>query len=268
MLHLLRHVFPLQWCLRTRLRTLACGLALWAALPASAMAATLTVFAAASLTNAYEEIGAAFHQKTGHVVRFSFAASSALARQIESGAPADLFASADEQWMDYLATRKRIVPDSRFSPVGNQLVMVAPTAQARPLELRPGFDLAGALGKGRLATGDPAHVPVGKYAQSALTALGVWNIAEPKLVRADSVRAALALVERGEVPLGIVYATDAAVARGVAVVGRFPASSHAPIQYPVAIVAGRDAPPAREFLAFLRSETALAIYRKYGFLIR
>jgi molybdate transport system substrate-binding protein len=233
-----------------------------------ARADTLVVFAAASLTNALQDIGKAFEAKTGHTVRFSFAASSALARQIEAGAQAQVFLSADEQWMDYLAARGLIVPASRIDLLGNSLVLVTPAGRTAQVELKPGFDLARLLGDDRLATGDPTHVPVGKYAKDALIHLGVWGMAERKLVRADSVRAALVLVERGEVPAGIVYATDAAMTPKVRIAARFPADSHPPITYPAAIIAGQDGPAARAFHAWLRSEPAKAVFRRHGFSIR
>ena len=236
--------------------------------PFAAFAADLTVFAAASLTNAFEDIGRLYQQKTGTQARFSFASSSTLAKQIESGAPAGVFASADEQWMDYLAQRNLIVPESRKPLVGNSLVLVVPAANRVTVNLKPGFDLAKFLGNERLATGDPAHVPVGKYAQDALTKLGLWGVAEPRLVRADSVRSALTFVERGEVAAGIVYATDAAITDKVRVAGVFPADSHAPITYPVALVAGRDTQEARTFLAFVQRAEATAILRRYGFTVR
>lgn len=232
-------------------------------------AAEITVFAAASLTNAFEEVGALYQARTGRTVRQSFAASSTLAKQLESGAPANIFASADEQWMDWAAQRRLIVPDSRRALLGNRLVLV--TAADRPVrvELRPGFDLAALLGaNGRLATGDPAHVPAGRYARKALEQLGVWAVAEPRLVRADSVRAALALVERGEVPAGIVYATDAAASRKVRVAAIFPEDAHAPIVYPIALIARQDTADARDFFEFLQGGPAQAVYRKYGFEVR
>lgn len=234
-----------------------------------AAAAEVTVFAAASLTNAFEEIAALYQARAPHTVRQSFAASSALAKQLESGAPANIFASADAQWMDWAAQRRLIVPDSRRALLGNRLVLVTAADQPVRIELRPGFDLAALLGPtGRLATGDPAHVPVGRYAQQALQRLGVWALAEPRLVRADSVRAALALVERGEVPAGIVYATDAAVSKSVRVAAVFPEGSHAPIVYPMALVAGQDTVAARDFFAFLQGEQAQVAYRRHGFDVR
>lgn len=230
-----------------------------------AAAPVVTVFAASSLTDVLEEIGNAYMADTGISVRFSFAASSALARQIESGAPADAFISADQQWMDYLATRRLIQPASRADIVTNSLVLVAPAGSTLRLQIAPGFALAQALGdKGRIATGDPAIVPVGKYARDALQALGVWNSVATRLVPADNVRAALNFVALGEVPLGIVYATDARGNAKVRVVDTFPASSHEPITYPAALTARGGADAAR-FVQFLRGATARAIFAKYGF---
>ncbi len=225
----------------------------------------VTAFAAASLTDACNKIGELYRKRTGGVIKFSFAASSTLARQIAAGAGADIFASADEEWMDYLQRRNLVIGATRVSILGNQLVLVAQAASALQVDIRPNFDLAGLLGNGRLATGDPAHVPVGRYAQQALQALGVWKIAEPRLARADNVRAALALVERGEAPLGIVYATDARLTKHVKVVGVFPPASHQPIVYPFAIVMGRDRPKVNAFFAFLTSSNARQVFRDEGF---
>jgi molybdate transport system substrate-binding protein len=228
----------------------------------------LTVYAASSLTMAVDELAAAFTAQSGMRVRTSYAATSTLARQIESGAEADVFISADQLWMDYLAARSRIVAGTRTDVLGNRLVLVVPSDRPVTVELRPGFDLAGLLGRGRLATGDPSHVPAGRYARQALTALGVWSVAEPRLVPAESVRAALALVERGEVPAGIVYESDAILSARVHVAGVFPAASHDPIVYAAAIVAGRDQPVARQFLGFLKSAAAGAVFTKYHFSVR
>jgi molybdate transport system substrate-binding protein len=227
----------------------------------------VTVFAAASLTDAMRALGGAWQARGNPAPRLSFASSSALARQIEQGAPADLFASADEPWMDYLQQRNLIVNGTRVSPLGNALVLVAPADRARPVTLARGTDLAAILGpNGRIATGDPAHVPVGRYAQAALEWMGQWQALAPRLARADNVRAALLLVERGEAPLGIVYATDAAASPGLRVVGTFPAESHAPITYPFALTrrAEGDA-QARALLAFLTGAEALPIWQRFGF---
>ncbi|MDJ0388944.1 molybdate ABC transporter substrate-binding protein [Roseomonas sp. E05] len=248
-------------------RTLLAALLAAPALPRVARAqAPLTIFAAASLQDALRAQAAAW-EKAGHPApRISFAASSTLARQIEQGAPADLFASADEQWMDYLAKRDLILPDSRRATLSNSLVLIAPPDQAQPLEPREGVDLLARLGPdGRLAVGDPAHVPAGIYAKQALTSLGLWEGLEPRLARADNVRAALLLVERGEAPLGIVYGTDARVAK-VAVVGTFPAESHPPISYPFALTRlARGRPEAGALLDFLTGPEAAPRWRQFGF---
>jgi molybdate transport system substrate-binding protein len=224
----------------------------------------LLVFAAASLTDVMERIGTAYTHATGQKVRFSFAASSALARQIEAGARADVFASADIEWMDYLQARSLIERKSRRDLLGNRLVLVAPANSSLRLHIEKGFDLVGALAGGRLATGDPDSVPVGRYARSALTALGVWNDVADRLVRAENVRSALAFVSRGEAPLGIVYETDARIDKGVRVVDTFPENAHLPIIYPVAAIADRKSGSDR-FLEFLRSDTARAACVEFGF---
>ncbi|MGE4062611.1 MAG: molybdate ABC transporter substrate-binding protein [Rhodospirillaceae bacterium] len=228
----------------------------------------LLVFAAASLTEALTDIGAAYAKTGAAAPVFSFAASSALARQIESGAPAALFISADEEWMDYLAARKLIDPRSRISFLGNTLVLVVPAGESLGVAVVPGFDLARALKGRRLALADPTSVPAGRYAQSALTSLGAWPAVEPLVVRADNVRGALLFVARKEAAAGIVYATDAALSDKIEIVGTFPASSHPPISYPTAIVAGNDRPAARAFRDFLLGDQAKAIYRRYGFAVR
>jgi molybdate transport system substrate-binding protein len=225
----------------------------------------LTVFAASSLTDVMEQIGRAYTASTRVPVRFSFAASSALARQVESGAPADVFVSADQEWMDYLATRNRIRPATRADVAGNALVLVAPADSRVQLRIAPGFAIGAALGRGgRLSTGDPASVPVGKYAKEALTNLKVWNVVEPRLIPADNVRAALNFVALGEAPLGIVYATDARGNAKVRVVDTFPATSHARISYPAAVTVTGGA-EAAGFVQFLRGEAARAIFDNAGF---
>jgi molybdate transport system substrate-binding protein len=222
------------------------------------------VFAAASLTNVLDEIGTAYTRQTQQPVKFSYAASSALARQLEAGARADVFFSADLEWMDYAQARGLIDRATRRSVLGNRLALVAPTDSKIELKIAPGFALAAALGRGRLATGDPESVPVGKYARSALTALGVWDDVADRLVRADNVRSALAFIARGETPLGIVYETDAKIEKRVRVVDFFPADSHPPIVYPVAATA-RARPAARQFVEFLQSASAQEAFKKYGF---
>lgn len=224
----------------------------------------LLVFGAASLTDVLEEIGAAYARDTGQSVKFSFASSSALARQIESGARVDVFASADLEWMDYLQSRNLINASTRRMVVGNRLVLIAPRDSTITVKLAPNVPLAAALGRGRLATGDPDTVPVGRYARSALTSLGVWNQIADRLVRADNVRSAMAFVARGEVPLGIVYETDAAVDKRVRVVDVFPADSHLPITYPVATTAIAR-PGAKQFVDYLFGDAAQAAFKKFGF---
>ena len=230
-----------------------------------AAAQSVTVFAAASLTTALHDVAQRYREAGGGTIRFSFAASSTLAKQIESGAQADVFIAADEPWMDYLQARKLIEQSTRTSVLGNALVLITPAARRAAVAIATGFPLAAMIGDGRLATGDPAHVPVGRYAQQALTALGVWDAVAPKLARADNARAALLLVERGEAPFGIVYATDAAASDKVHVAGTFPAGTHAPVSYPMAIVAGRDRPEVRRLFAFLTSPPALDAFRRAGF---
>jgi molybdate transport system substrate-binding protein len=223
------------------------------------------VFAAASLTDVLQEVGDAYTADTKAPVRFSFAASSALARQIESGAPADAFISADQEWMDYLQTHKLIATDTRINLLANSLVLVAPANSTLQLKIAPGFALAAALGKkGRLATGDPASVPAGRYAQAALTSLSVWSSVEQRLVPADNVRTALNFVARGEVPLGIVYFTDAKSDPKVRIVDTFPATSHAPITYPAAITT-TGSPDAAAFLRYVRGAKAQTIFDRAGF---
>jgi molybdate transport system substrate-binding protein len=196
----------------------------------------------------------------------SFGSSSTLARQIEQGAPADLFASADEKWMDYLADRKLIAAETRKDLLGNDLVLVVSAEKPQRVTIGPGFDLLGMLGpNGRVATGDPAHVPVGIYAEQALRKLGIWDAVSTHLARTEDVRAALLLVERGEAPAGIVYATDAAVSKGVTVAGVFPADSHDPVSYPFALAKAGDTPEARALMAFLAGPQARAIFVARGF---
>ncbi|MBP0447014.1 molybdate ABC transporter substrate-binding protein [Roseomonas sp. SSH11] len=229
------------------------------------------VFAAASLADAMRALGEAWRADGNPVPRFSFAASSALARQMEQGAPADIFASADEAWMDYAAQRGLILGETRVSPVGNALVLIAPAGAAQaPVPLTPGTDLAALLGpSGRLATGDPAHVPAGRYAQAALTWMGQWGSLASRIARADNVRSALLLVERGEAPLGIVYATDAAASDQVRVIGTFPGGSHPAIRYPFALTRRAAANGhARAFLGFATGPGAAGTYRRLGFTLR
>ena len=224
----------------------------------------LIVFAAASLTNALQEVGDGFTQDSSIPVKFSFAASSALARQIENDARADVFFSADIDWMDYLQSRKLIQNHTRHDVLGNRLVLVAPADSKIVLKIGPHFPLAATLGKGRLSTGDPDSVPVGRYAREALTKLDVWNDIEARLVQADSVRSALAFVDRGEASLGIVYATDAKIDNKVRVVDVFPDNTHMPIVYPIAVTAVAKS-DAIKFVDYIRGPVGDATFKKYGF---
>jgi molybdate transport system substrate-binding protein len=249
--------------MRSWLKPLAAALALAAALPARAEPADVTVFAAASLKNALDRIVADHQAATGQRVAVSYAASSALARQIEQGAPADLFVSADLDWMDYLQARNLIRPESRRNLVGNRIVLVAPAERAAPLALEPGA-LAAALGAGRFATAAVATVPAGRYGKAALESLGLWGTVAPRLAEAENVRAALTFVARGEAPLWLVYETDARAEPRVAVVARLPETSHPPIVYPAALTAAAR-PGAARFAEALRSPAARETFAREGF---
>jgi molybdate transport system substrate-binding protein len=227
-------------------------------------AGSITVFGAASLTNVLQDLGDEFTRQSSIAVRFSFAASSALAKQIENGAPADVFFSADSDWMNYLQERNLIQPNTRRDALGNRLVLIAPLDSKVQLKIAPNFALAAALGTGHLATGDPDSVPVGRYAKEALMRLGVWDSVAERMVRADSVRSALAFVDRGEAPLGIVYETDALIDKRVRLVDAFPADSHAPIIYPVALTKSAK-PAAAKFIAYLRGPAGDVAFSHYGF---
>jgi molybdate transport system substrate-binding protein len=228
---------------------------------------SITVFAAASMKNALDDADAAFSRQSGLKVVASYDASSALIKQIEAGAPADVFVSADLNWMDYGAEKKLINKDTRVNLLGNTLVLIAPKdSKIGNVRIGPGFDLATLAGDGRIATGDVKAVPAGIYAKEALEKLGIWSAVEPKMAMTSNVRAALILVARGEAPLGIVYSTDAKVEPGVKIVGTFPEDSHPPIVYPVA--ATRHAKPdTAAYIAFLRSPAARAIFERYGFAV-
>jgi molybdate transport system substrate-binding protein len=223
------------------------------------------VLAAASMQEALEEAASAFARGGRPRPVLSFAASSALARQITAGARADLFVSADEPWMDDLQRRNLLARGTRANLAGNRLVLVAPADSRARLALRPGVDLSRILGGGRLAMADPDAVPAGRYGKAALTRLGVWRGVEGRVARAENVRAALALVERGAAPLGIVYATDARASRGVRIVGIFPAASHPPIRYPVARLARSRNADGERFRRFLLAKPGRTILMKYGF---
>lgn len=237
-----------------------------AAAPAFAADRPVTVFAAASLKNALDEVGAAYAARTGGEARFSYAGSPAIARQIEQGAPADIYISADSAWVDYLADRKLIVASSRRNLLTNRLALIAPADAKVSLKVARGMPLAKALGGGRLAVAG-ADVPAGRYAKAALTNLGVWNSVSGRLAQAENVRAALQFVARGESPYGIVYDTDAKAEPRVKIVGLFPDSSHPRIVYPAALVAGSRNPQAGAFLSFLSGPEARAVFGKHGFTV-
>lgn len=228
---------------------------------------TVLVFAAASLKNALDRIAKEWEAKEGKKATLSFAASSALAKQIDSGAPADLFISADLKWMDWVAERKLIDGASRKTLLGNALVLIAPKDSTVDIKIEKGFKLADVLGDGRLAMGEPGSVPAGIYGKAALTSLGVWDEIAPKVAGAENVRVALAYVARGEAPLGIVYATDARSDPRVKVVDTFPEDSHPPVVYPVVLTASSTNPDAKAFLAFLSSPEAAKVFEDEGFTV-
>lgn len=227
----------------------------------------VTVFAAASLKNALDAANAAWAKESGNEAVSSYAASSALAKQIEGGAPADVFISADLDWMDYVAKKNLIKADTRSNLLGNRIVLVEAKDKVKPVDIKQGLDLAALLGDGKLAMGEVKSVPAGKYGKAALEKLGIWPSVENKVAGAESVRAALALVSRGEAPYGIVYQTDVTADPGVAIAGTFPADSHPPIIYPVAILAGSKNPAASAYLEFLKSEKAAHFFADQGFTI-
>ena len=227
----------------------------------------VTVFAAASMKNALDNANKAWGAQGGREVTVSYAASSALAKQIESGAPADIFISADLDWMKYLSDKKLVRQETRFNWLGNRIVLVAAKDAAKPVDIRPGFDLAGLLKGGRLAMGEPNAVPAGKYGKAALEKLGVWSSVEKRVASAESVRAALAFVSRGEAPYGIVYQTDAAADPGVAIVGTFPADTHPAIIYPIAILSESKSKDAPAYLDYLTSNKAAPFFEKEGFTV-
>jgi molybdate transport system substrate-binding protein len=233
--------------------------------PASALADTF-VFAAASLTDALKEIGASYKADTGNTVTFSFAASSVLARQIEASRGADIFMSADTDWMEYLDSRGLIRQGTRKNLLGNHLVLIAPSNANVSLKIAPHFNLLDALSGGRLSIADPDTVPAGKYARTALMSLGVWNSVIDHTVQAENVRVALSYVSRGEAPLGIVYTTDAMSDKGVKIVDQFPDSTHQAIVYPAALTTDAK-PEAAAFLRYLSGDKAKAIFRKGGFIV-
>ncbi|WP_238938928.1 molybdate ABC transporter substrate-binding protein [Mixta mediterraneensis] len=226
----------------------------------------ITVFAAASLTNALQDIATQYQKKSGVEVVSSFASSSTLARQIEQGAPADLFISADQQWMDDAVAKKSMIDNTRFTLLGNDLVLVAPrSASAKAVTINEKTDWKSLLKGERLAVGDPDHVPAGIYAKEALQKLGAWETVSPVMARGNNVRAALALVERNETPYGIVYGSDAVASNKVQVVGTFPESSHKAVEYPMAIVKDHDGSAVTAFYNYLKGPEAATVFKHYGF---
>ena len=235
--------------------------------PAWAQSKDVVILAAASLKNALDDASAAWTKQTGKATRISYAASSQLAKQIEAGIPADLFISADVPWVDYVAERKLIKPASRFDFLGNEIVLIAGKDSKIDLKIDKGFALRAALGEGRLAMGNIDAVPAGKYGKASLEALGVWPSVADRVAQAENVRMAMTLVSRGEAPLGIVYRTDAAADPKVKIVGAFPASSHPPIVYPMALLASSTNPDAEAFVAYLKSPAAMPFFEKQGFTV-
>ena len=233
--------------------------------PAQAQGRDVVIFAAASLKNALDAINTQWRKETGKKATISYASSPALAKQIEQGAPAQMFISADLDWMDYLAGKNLIKPDTRSNLLGNRIVLIAPKDKARSLEIKPGFDLAKILGDGRLSMANVDSVPAGKYGKAALEKLGVWETVSAKIAQAENVRAALLLVSRGEAPAGIVYQTDAAADPNVKTIGTFPENTHPPIIYPIALTASATHPDAAEFLAYLKSAKSKPLFEAQGF---
>lgn len=233
--------------------------------PARAQSSDLVVFAAASLKNALDDINAQWKKETGKEARISYAASSALAKQLENGAPAQMFISADIPWMDYVEKKNLIKADTRSNLLGNRIVLIAPAGKAKAIDIKPGFDLAKIVGDGRLAMANVDAVPAGKYGKAALEKLGAWDSVSAKVAQADNVRAALLLVSRGEAPAGIVYQTDAAADPKVKIIGTFPENTHPPIIYPIALTASATSPDAAAFLAYIRSAKAKPLFEAQGF---
>ncbi|EMN4130972.1 molybdate ABC transporter substrate-binding protein [Providencia vermicola] len=232
----------------------------------SVAAEKITVFAAASLTNAMNEISEQFQKESKVEVVSSYASSSTLARQIEQGAPANLFISADQQWMDYAIDKQLMVENTRYTLLGNELVLIAPKdSKIEKVDINKQTDWKKLLDGGRLAVGDPDHVPVGIYAKEALNYLGAWDTVNPMLARTNNVRSGMALVERDEAPLGIVYGSDAVASQKVKVVGIFPADSHKPVEYPMAIVKDQDNKATRDFYEYLKTPAASEVFKRYGF---
>jgi len=233
---------------------------------ASASETELVVFAAASTTNAVTEVGEKFAARNPGHIKTSFASSSTLAKQIANGAPVDVYISANKKWMDFLEEKNLLAQGSRFDLLSNRIVLIVPDdSHLEPVTLGPDFPLAAMLDGGRLSLGDPEHVPAGIYGKKALQSLAIWESVKDHLAPMKDVRAALTLVERGEAPVGLVYATDAAISKKVRVIGVFPEESHPPIVYPVAVMSERLTPAAERFLNFLKTPEARAVFEKYGF---
>jgi molybdate transport system substrate-binding protein len=251
--------------MRTLLASIALAMSVFSGVSSPAAGEPVSVFAAASLKEAMDEQAMRFEANTGNKVVVSYGGSNALAKQIDAGAPADVFVSADLDWMDYLEQRTRLVSGSRANLLHNDLVLIAPATSKTRLQIAPNFDLAAALGGEKLAMANPDSVPAGKYGKAALTALGVWASVERQTARTDNVRVALSLVARGEAALGIVYKSDALAEHGVRIVDTFPEATHAPIVYPGALVAPQKGPAAKALLDFLHSTAARPIWEKYGF---
>ena len=249
------------------LGALAMALVLAATVRPAAQTRDMVIFAAASLKNALDEINTQWQRETGRKAVISYAASSALARQIEQGAPAAMFISADLEWMEYLQQRNLIKAETRSNLLGNKIVLIAQKDSRASARIAPGFNLASLLGSGRLAMADTNAVPAGKYGKAALEALGIWASVQGKVAQSENVRAALLLVSRGEAPLGIVYQTDAAADPNVRIVDEFPENTHPPIIYPVALTAGVTHADAGAFLAYLRSAQAKLVFEKQGFTV-
>jgi molybdate transport system substrate-binding protein len=250
---------------KRRLLLLALLLSPQLAVVSAAAAKDVVVFAAASLKNALDDASAAYEKETGVKALISYAASSTLAKQVETGAPADIFISADLDWMDYLQKRNLVKADTRATLLGNKLVLIAPVSSTAKIDIASGFALADLLGNERLSMADPAAVPAGKYGKAALEKLGVWDSVSGKVAPAEDVRSALLLVSRGETPLGIVYATDAAADKGVRIVATFPEDSHPPIVYPAAVLASSDNAAAAVLLDYMKSDKARPFFERQGF---
>lgn len=228
----------------------------------------ILVFSAGSTITAITEVGDLFNKQGNEKCVISCAASSTLAKQIAQGAPADIFISANPKWMDYLSEKGLIEPETRLDLLGNRLVLIAPISNDSLIEITPGLDLAGLLGKERMAMGDPDHVPGGIYGKQALMTLGMWDDIKDRVAPMKDVRAALVMVERGETPFGIVYSTDARISEKVRIVDAFPETSHPPITYPGAIVAEKKSPATKKLMSFLQSPKARAVFLKYGFTVK